>query len=983
MIRNLLKATALAAIGLVGIGSALAQVPVIPPLGWTPLCVDTTPTYSNDYGIEIDWNDLFGVTVGVSGTVHYAKNCFGPNGITNSIKGRIGQMIGPRGSAQDEAYPVGAPVNQLIDAWLMITMGMPDGVEGNWGYAKSVKVSGATSTSAGTTTRTLFGQNGPDTFFYGASDRYFVVEATNDNIRIILRVDILGDAGRLQWQMTNMDTAAVSIGLEYGEWVRFSQPLTNGPVVDPSSGVALTYVTVPGQRALFTDHRFAANPNLAATTPHQLAMPPRLDIGMTQRNAYGLTVPLKATTAIPDQTPVDILDVGKAGFLLGVETAADTPMPPFDSTPAPILEDTSFTGSTAYVERWFPKQTPAGAARTIVAYYQNTWSSTDYVAPYSVVLDAPNLISVLQDDPFTFNINPMVIRVYIDNTRGFSSASAPINLNDVQVTLNLPQGMTDANDGISTKITQFIPVVPFTTHFLDPATGFPISTPMSFVDFPVNVDPTVYGTQNYSVNIIAKPAQSKTVTGSINVASQPKLKIAATGNLVGVPWSFTASDWNTILGTPTFQQDVNYQAFSWDGLQQAYVLQTSPQLGYGTWLISNENLGFVSLKGNPSQPVDASSGKLLIQTGAPNVELFPGWNLIANPYNYSIEIGQIVGVSEANPSQSQTYEALADQGIISPTLAFWDPNTQAYQFTSSFIDLIQPNIGYWVFVNSPQPVTLAFPPVSTPFLPVDNTTNFFKKNVVEKTYVAPAAAWKLGLTIKTSRATDTHNTIGVLKNAAQVQQARIMKPPVAPVASAVSGALIATQGNKSLSLAQSLLASSNTMIWDWQVFTKSAGPAVITWPAITSVPSTVSLTLTDMATNTKIDMRKQSSFTFAGIANRNRAFKITAVQGTVYTGPVLGTISAALSGRSVTSPFNINYVVNTDANVTVKVMQGTKVVDVVANALASAKGSHTVSWTQVDSNNKRVGAGVYTIQITAAAANRAAEVKTVSIFVNR
>ncbi|AIE84628.1 hypothetical protein OP10G_1260 [Fimbriimonas ginsengisoli Gsoil 348] len=930
------------------------------------LCLDPTVTppvdpYSTDYGAQLDWNDLFGTFLGVQGTVGYSKFCFPPNGITINVAGRVGFMYGKLGSVQDTAYG-GDP----IDDWLGLTMGMYDGVGGNWGYAKSVRQEGTAAP-----TRTLFGQNAIDTTYYGASDRYFVGESTNDNIRISLRVDIKGDTSRLTWTMTNTGPQA-NIGLEFGQWVE---------MLAPSLGdfIGTTFVEVPGFRPLHTDHRFRRDPNLNATSPHENPMPPYANFGMTQSLAYGLKVPTMADPSIPDQTPVDILDIGKAGFLLGIETGNSTPMPAAYSTPSPILEDTSIFPDVGYVQRWLPQLTNQNEQRIITAYYRSTWGVSDYAKPYAVTVDTPKVVAVNDNDPQVFNPNPMVIRVYVDNVNGFANEAKPIPLNDVRITLNLPQGMTDVDNPTSNRIVKFIDTVnPPPPRDLNNLPKEIAHHTLGFVDFQVNVDPTLYGKQSYTVTVEPQPGPKKTITGTIDVASQPRLLIRDAANLVTAPWQFTDTTWSTILGTGPNPLQINrdYQAFEWDANQQAYVLQTGPKRGFGNWLISTQDVGFKQLGGNPRTPSDLGSAN-----GAPLIVLHSGWNLIANPYNYSIPVSQLVGVTATDPTDAHTFADLAGQNVIGSTLSFWDPNTQSYKFTQDFTDLLIPNRGYWLFVNTPQDVTISFGPVFTAFIPVGTggITGAMKVHGAA-TIAAPTAKWKVNLAVRSGKVLDDQNYIGVVTNPADTVRARIQKPPVAPTPTAVSAAIVTLNGTKSLLLAQSLVPDASHNQWAWQVYTKSAGSTTISWPNANQAPASIQLMLTDLTTNQTIDMRKQSSYTFTSKAQSNRQFKITA-DSTQAVGPVLSSLTATRTGSGTTAGFNIQYQLGADATTSVRILQSGREVYVVGSRAAQTAGTHSVLWNGRDAANRRVKPGLYTIEVSATAPGRTTEIKTTSVFV--
>jgi len=393
MIRNLTKALLLfATLGSI-VASACAQgnpQPLPPPTTnnqdwviycWNPLV--TKDPYSTDWGAEWQYDSLFGAVQGVSGTVTF-DTCF-PTVVTLPMAGRLGFFVGvdtaqtlPNGQPNPD-YLIGGSIQDNlagtpVDDGLGLTWGSYTGVSGNFSIAK-LMVGSTTST---TVTSAYFGSAAIDTAYFGASDRYFVCESTMLNFRVSCRVDVIGDAARVQWTLTNTQTTvAPTVGLWFGQWVYMFGP----------QGIhSADYVTAPGLVPMNVDSSFAAIPNTAASPP-QLALPPYVDYGMYQSWAYGLQIVLQPTPQIPDQTPCDSIDIGKNGFLLGSMTASDGAMPDV------LLPDTYFdyegSGEDAYIQKWNPAAvgesgSGTSATRTIVAYYRSTWSTSDYAKPYSV-----------------------------------------------------------------------------------------------------------------------------------------------------------------------------------------------------------------------------------------------------------------------------------------------------------------------------------------------------------------------------------------------------------------------------------------------------------------------------------------------------------------------------------------------------------------------------------------------------------------------
>jgi hypothetical protein len=964
----------------------------LPSLDWVLNCEDQTLTtpidpYSTDYGIEAQYDSLFGAVMGVSGTVNFSKTCFGPSGITLPVAGRLGFFIG----ADDNPNMLNGQTNPnygyggtnqdrlagtLIDDGMGLTMGTYSGVSGNWAIAKIFQ-GAATGT---TTTGSYFGSSTIDTAYWGASDRYFVCESTNSNVRAVVRVDVIGDAARIDWKFENTSTAAAIIGMWFGQWVEFLGP--QGPY-------SPDYITAPGYKPISNDTRFA---NAPVTNPTdgipQLQQPGSLNFGMYQSWAYGLQIVLQPSPQIPDQTQVDSIDVGKNAWLLGSMTASDGAMPDL------MIPDTTFIlaggqgslGADAYIEKWNPAQVAAfdgsgvDDTREIVAYYRGTWSSSDYAKPYSVVLDAPPVIATSPNNPASFqNAAPISITVQIDDTRGFSTSDQSIALQDVEVDLDLPSGMTDYNNSGSSHLVQYIPVVPPQT--------------VQYVTFQVAISPTVVGSQQYIVTVIPNPGQKKVLTGTIVVASQPYLKLGPAANLVTAPWQFGSGDWSTILSTsPTFTGqnppiagpilDQDYQAFGWDAVAQDYVLQTGPQRGYGTFLIWNSQASSQAFLSQPIQFGGSPAQVQDLESGAPQIILQPGWNLIANPYNYAIPLGEIVGVAEAENNTAYTFTQLASLGYISGYLAYWDNLTQGYQDISNFDDLLQPNTGYWIYVPSSQPVTIEYPPVFQAFIP--GLTDPFETSAPKKKIVKsglPVTAtptWSLQLAARQNGVVDGKAAIGQADTATHAKLLTKFKAPIAPLKNAIQSAIAVQNGKKTTLLSQSLVAKTVTsQTWNWQVYTTSTGAVSLTWPNIASLPENIDVKLTDVSTGKTEDLRSISNYTFAGQAQSIHNFKLV-----VKVGPVVPTIES-VTATSKPSQANVVYNLSVNAQTTVTIQQNGQVVAMIVNNRSDKAGSSSTSWNLLDSANRRVKAGTYQVVVTSTPAGGSSSSKSASIVVGR
>ncbi len=878
------------------------------------------------------------------------------------MAGRVGFYIGADpnsgigGSTQDNtaANPLG------VDDGMGLTMGTYTGVAGNFASAKFF-VGNATG---GSIQSQYFGQNAIDTAYWGASDRYFIGETTNENIRIQLRCDVIGDTARCQWTCTNQQATAATLGMWFGQWVTMfptSSPAASSNFISPYPA---DWTVAPGVKPILTDTRFEATPNVNATDPPERNMPPYLDYGMDQSLAYGLRIVLQPSAQIPDQTPVSGLDIGNNVFLLGSQTASDGAMPDLMLTDDVIPPGGFPYDDNAYIEK-FPT-VPLGPLNSgtettqIIAYYKSTWSTVDYAKPYSVVLDAPPVIATSPSNSAQFQNAPFLLTVNIDDTRGFSTHDQSVPLQDVEVDVDLPPGLTDANNPSSTHLVKFIDSV-------EPQT-------VANVSVNIAIDPTVFGNQNYTVTIKPNPGPTKVLTGTLNVASQPYLQLTGTSNCVTAGWSFSDSTWDTIVGSNSglvLNQD--YQVFGWDAVAQNYIIQSGPQRGFGSFVVTTQNVGFVPLGGNPVQPQD-------LQTGAPQIILQSGWNLIGNPYNYAVPVGQLVGVPESDNQNAFTWDQLSTAGYISGYLAYWDPTTQGYKVTTSDTDLIQPNTGYWLFVNSNQPVTIEYPAVLASFIPNLPDGALTAAKVMKNSSVsAPSSpVWSLQLAARGATTLDSLTAIGQATTSQTAKSLTIYKPPIAPIKNAISSAIVVTSGKSVTRLARALTPTSvNSQTWDWQVYTTTAGTVALTWPNMSTLPANVTVKLVDPSTGKQTLLRNATSYTFEGKAKGTHDFQLV-----VTTGPTQPVITS-LSSVSTASLATLTYVLSTAASSTLTVSQNGQTIATLISNRKDNSGTSKTTWNYLDSANRKVRAGIYTATLSSTPASGAAETKSISITVPR
>lgn len=914
------------------------------PLNMQPISVGAGWEYMAD--------DLFASVMGVTGTVTYggATNetppapCFTP-AVTADFAGRIGFGIGSTGSAQSP-----------FSANMALTFGFPYPA-GSWSYATLVADG----------TRTLFGSTGFVTAFFGASDRYYFAEEVIGLTTVDLRMDVIGDTARAQWTLTNNDTAAShTLGLWYGAWTAMITQSgdASGFGAENSAAGATSdkpqFVIVPGIIPPTTEHRFIRSQDPAN-------FPAYVDFCFGQTNAYGLRTENGPTPDTEDSsglnsdaTLADEFALGQAFFLLGGLRGGNQTFPDVMFGPGNTGGDVTYVDQPAFIQKYYDTQVPSGANRMIIEYFRTTWAVSNYFKPYSVVVDAPQVIGTDFTTSTDLAQNPLnpdgsyTIRVYVDDTRGFSQADQSEELDQVNITLKLPSGVNLASGETSTKV---IPKV------------LPANPVLDHVDFHVIPDGIAFGQLPYTVTVAPGNAPAKTLGGNITVAATPKLTLGMGPNLVGTPWTFVDSSWEAVLGLVAGS---DFTAYNFDPIQNGYVISTSAVRGVGSWLVANQPFGIRTLQSSPKEPSDQT-------TGAPLIQLQQGWNLVANPYDYAITLGQLIGSTNANSQTNFTWAQLVSQGFVNGAVAYFTPSTGSYSYIQASTDLIQPNSGYWIYVAVSDPLTVKFPPVNMEFVP-----GSMRSAAAPPYWTQTDNKWRLQLAVREGSTIDDKNYIGIVPTTKDVTAQEIVKPPVMPAkVQGVSMAITGVVNNKPTRMAQALSTPTSKQQYKVNVTTPQAGNVTLTWPNLSTIPKTVQVRLVDTATGASRSMNQTSGYTFTAQAGATRTFLVQ-VQPQTRARASLGNIIVTRTTKSKGSPVAITYTLGAAATTSIQINNRAGVA--IYNAVSGRSdtvGSNSVLWNLRDNANRNVAPGIYTVVITVTTNDGSVERRTATVNVIR
>lgn len=948
-------------------GASVAQI------GWGA-CIDpkNTAPFSTDYGVNSIGNDLMGVSIGFAGTVTYGGAngpCFFPQlgPVTANVTNAIGFFNGT-GSVQSD-----------FDDFMALNFGAPFETGGTYAY-DNVVVDG---------TQISMQSGGVAVRFNGSSGRYIYNEtALNGDIHVFQRIDVYGDATRVAWQLQNVGTATHTLGLYSGRWMAMLNSagdssgygyanIDGHPSMQRKNG----FVTINGLRPPITERRFIRN-NDPASFPNSV----NFDFGQT--NAYGMKLengPLDETSGfdismntyaiggspavqgVPADTQADEFVIGQHFFLMG--TPGASPIVPFPDVIFPVdpvtgSSDVPFGDDVAYIQKYYDQDpvtkaplhpVAPGTARLIVQYFRSTWGVSNYVKPYVVTVDAPKLLAFDSTNPNNqISPNPMTVRVDVDNTFAYADVANGVPIVG-QVTLKFAKstGLTflpgqgavedvEVLNGVQTLVETCTKATPNT---LAGQTGIQPAT-LGAVDFQVQSDGVANGAMPYYVTTKMTPGGTKTLTGNIYVSTTPRLVLRAAANLVSVPWTFGDTSWTNILGLSTS----DFTAYTWDPVQDGYVVSTSQKRGQGVWIITNADFGSLALNPSAQQPTDSSGGAGLF-------ELKSGWNLIANPYNFPIQLGQLVGVPGSNNTASYTYEQLVNQGTISGGVAFWDPDSQSYQYITGNTGVMESNKGYWIYVFTTQDVTMKWPPVFQEFAP--NITGRAQDG-----WNKSEGKWRLNLAARSAKTLDDQNYVGVVSSAKEVVALAAMKPPLSPTQDVALSIEQPIQGKK-YAMAQSYNLKGGSQQWNVSVQSLNGGSITITWPNMTSTSTNTRFRITDVATNTSRDMRQTSGYTFIADKNSTRKFVIQAVPGGA-SRAIIGNVTVSRPSRAPGAAFAISYSLSSSATTSIRVLSSNgKEVFTITPGRADNVGQNMATWALKDNANRAVAPGTYRIEIVA------------------
>lgn len=528
-------------------------------------------------------------------------------------------------------------------------------------------------------------------------------------VHVKMRVDLVRDMVRFEYQITNMGPSTENIGFEkYGD-VEMGAPIYRGSDVGGYYGPYENqgFAFIPGigatqpvakQKAMVFGGRDSETNALNPAVPNWVEFYDQVySPGVSARNVLGLE----------DATKPDMVAIGEHNDLYHKDLWL-----PLDYRPDKAHQILDM----AWLLCWDQKMLAPSATRTIVTYYgigaaTSKWTyqlgknarrddaMLSVQAPRSLKYDSVNPL------PYTPEYSPstFAVKAYVYN---LSNRPGPYELLDVTASISLPDGLelvstpgneaTQRLEGIVERNTEAEPI-----QWTVRATGDYVGELPIYVTV-VDNDPASRYWQQTVVRPIYIPAAKR---GHFDYGWQ----------LMHVPFLFN-NPYFMATGNPLGLIPGTFGAQYFDAGRYKPLDQLKP--GRAFWI-------FVSgLNWNETQLFSLSSDAAIVgeslgmgkQTVEQSVPLKVGWNLIGNPYVYPIYWGQTL--VHRGTEDPVTLEQAVAKGWIEKALHSWNPAKQGYDIIRDTGSLLNPWLGYWLNAKKTQ-LTLTFRP---PVLPGGDVT---------------------------------------------------------------------------------------------------------------------------------------------------------------------------------------------------------------------------------------------------------------------
>ncbi len=849
-----------------------------------------------------------------------------------------------------------------------------------------------------------------------AGDNLLLSEAEIPN-NCVLRQEIrlLRNTAQLTWRVRNQDNVSHQVYLRFTVNALEAKSIkTDGVTVDVQSGrPADTFIspsffyTDPDRGPTLRSQIYGINPDgsVARTVPSQLDV-----LGGRYQTDDPVTEPFHGRffyDGFGATRPTSVYVADSSEFL--PETVAA-----FSPQRAGIRRDLIENG-VAIVSYYGPITVAAGATSPpIVTYYGNGSSSDRFDPDFSIGLEAERSLqynaNAVNTITTTQKANPnlgelakqfllpskldVIGSIY---NRQLSEAQFNITLPDVRMSLTLPDALRFA---------------------ISPQTGVQDVAAKAIGDIPGDregranwlVEPTgeQFGTFNYvmTTNIGGISPLSRTISRPLTIPATPLYNVSANYfQQIGFPFEFDPATTNnrdaaTILNTLSKPNDTNpgsYVFYEWipdpDSIDGGGRYAPVNTLERGKGYFYRPALSrLLVLKGaipdTRATPV-ATNGEIRFFQKV----LERGWNMISNPFVYSVPVSFIsfADIDNVNPNQDLLQTSFANavsSGQVRGGIFFYNSGLNGgaggYDFFQDLVNQeIRPYQGYWIFLNERKIVRIAVPTQKqSAVIPApDGSIPPTRKKIpgaIESGAAFPTTQssnnWKLQLLVKQSGSdvpngrTDSTTLVGVSANAKDGDDTTDLPKPPSIVRDYVSMRVMheVTKGS-TRAFAQDLKAPGGKKTWDLEVVSDRSGPVTVSWPNLSRLPRTVRLTLTDTQTGRKYSPKSVSSVVVNVTAGTPSRFVLTADKQATRQLAVTNMVFKS-EGRGVNgSQYSLSFKTTADAQVEAHVTTMTgKVISNMGGGRAAVSGGITrLLWNGRAQGGEPLPVGGYRVEVTA------------------
>lgn len=647
----------------------------------------------------------------------------------------------------------------------------------------------------------------------------------------------------------------------------------------------------------------------------------------------------------------------------------------FKPDPSVLLEDKN-ASDAAVTCFWDEQAVGAGQAISVVTYIGESSSDTDFTPPVSLSVSGPLALGY-ETTKDTNGVptgshstpNPFTISAYVQNETDILNAgtgsSTGITISPVTLFLDLPKGLKLAAGETNPK----------SVLNLSPGSEGTVSWQVMTDDAnPAN------GKLTYTVTSSPNLGNGKAVQRSIQVPAPAILKFPGTAttqglyDMVSVPLITGNTTPSTVLNLTANQPAPDFDLVRFNPTLGHYEPVNSFLPGYSYWLRSRLTSDrAISIDTTKYPPLDAQ-----VQPSATPYKIsYPrGWNQIATPNIYNVRFSELQ-VFDQSTLQLLDISTAADQihQWIQPSVYTYDtsdanPQNWHYVLQDNLGFDMAPYKGYWILVKRDN-LQFYFPGVDTPGASVTRAA-LVGVGLASPRSRALSNNWTVTINAKGAVSTDTTTTIGVNPNATDVNDYyKTTKPPM--LDGQLSLDIVHNDWKDGARYARDLRsASTSRKTWDMVVSSSRANETVtLSWPEFaTSVPKNYRLTLVDVDTNTRYDMRSTSSAIVTTNAAKNRSLQVIA-EPTRGRAPALITSFDLVQnpGRASGSPssVSVNYTLSqsADTRIVIRSADGRVLRTLNGTPVGGASNTGRAVFDMRDSQGRLISTGVYQAELIA------------------